>query len=196
MTTEVQRLANRRNASKSTGPRTANGKDRSSKNALKHGLTAKGVILPGEDRNELAALIDQMKEEFCPQGPAQIELITRATFLMWRLRRVPMFEAALFDWTSRTSNISRPNQNSLETELHDKSDDTGLVIRNILCNDLLNKLNRYELALAKQLRFVMGHFEVMRRNEKINFIASLATHDAESTRKAHGITRSQMRKVD
>ena len=107
-----------------------------------------------------------------------------------------MFEAALFDWTSRTSNISRPNQNSLETELHDKSDDTGLVIRNILCNDLLNKLNRYELALARQLRFVMSHFEVMRRNEQINFLASLSTHDAESTRKAQDITRSQMRKVD
>jgi len=196
MTTEVQRLANQRNASKSTGPRTANGKDRSSKNALKHGLTAQGVILPSEDRNELAALLEQMKMEFCPRGPAQIELITRATFLMWRLRRVPVFEAALFDWTSRTSNISRPNQNSLETELHDKSDDAGLVIKNILCNDLLNRLNRYELALARQLRFVMNHFEVMRRNEQASLIVSLSTHDAESTRKAQDITRSQMRKVD
>ena len=49
MTTEKQLRANRKNAKKSTGPNTPEGKARSSKNALKHGLLARDAVLPGED---------------------------------------------------------------------------------------------------------------------------------------------------
>ena len=49
MSTEKQIAANRRNAARSTGPRTQSGKARSRFNALKHGCRAKLPILPGED---------------------------------------------------------------------------------------------------------------------------------------------------
>ena len=49
MTTNAQMKANRKNAKKSTGPRTEEGKSRSAKNALKHGLLARDIVLPGED---------------------------------------------------------------------------------------------------------------------------------------------------
>ena len=49
MTTDAQNEANRRNAKKSTGPRSQAGKAVASQNALKHGLTAKRVIIPGEE---------------------------------------------------------------------------------------------------------------------------------------------------
>ena len=49
MTTNAQIKANRNNARKSTGPRTDEGKTRSAKNALKHGLLGRDTVLPGED---------------------------------------------------------------------------------------------------------------------------------------------------
>jgi hypothetical protein len=50
---EAKLAANRRNAQKSTGPRTPEGKDRSRLNALDHGCCAKTLILPGEEPEEL-----------------------------------------------------------------------------------------------------------------------------------------------
>jgi hypothetical protein len=49
MATPAQIAANRANAQKSTGPRTAEGKAASRLNALKHGLDAESLIIPGED---------------------------------------------------------------------------------------------------------------------------------------------------
>lgn len=50
MITEEQTLANRRNSQASTGPKTAEGKPRSSLNAVKHDLRAKTKLLPGEQQ--------------------------------------------------------------------------------------------------------------------------------------------------
>ena len=49
MSSTAQAIANIENAQRSTGPRTEAGKAASSHNALKHGLTAQTVLLPGED---------------------------------------------------------------------------------------------------------------------------------------------------
>ena len=58
--------ANRRNAQKSTGPRTAAGKDRARFNAVKHGMRAKTVILPGEDPDALQARLDAWTNDLQP----------------------------------------------------------------------------------------------------------------------------------
>ncbi len=51
---DKQLAANQRNAKLSTGPKTAEGKEAVKYNALKHGLLAKEVLLPGEDATPLA----------------------------------------------------------------------------------------------------------------------------------------------
>ena len=56
MTSQKQIAANRRNAAKSTGPKTAEGKQVTRLNALKHGLQAEHVVIPGEDPEEFEAL--------------------------------------------------------------------------------------------------------------------------------------------
>jgi hypothetical protein len=56
MSSPAQILANRANAQESTGPRSAEGKAASRFNALKHGLDARSIVLPGEDPEEYAAL--------------------------------------------------------------------------------------------------------------------------------------------
>src|SRR5438045_1517954 len=77
--------ANRANALKSTGPRTAEGKTRSSMNALKHGLRARTLILPGEDPGEFAAIGQAVAEQ--PGESAEAMMLNQLTELQWKLRR-------------------------------------------------------------------------------------------------------------
>ena len=80
--------ANRLNAQKSTGPRTAEGKGRSSQNALKHGLCSGAAVLPGECAEAFDAFGRELDEELRPRGSAQRVLFEQIHNLAWKLRRV------------------------------------------------------------------------------------------------------------
>src|SRR2546421_9044251 len=71
-----------------TGPRTPEGKARSSMNALKHGLTAKTPLIPGEDADEFRQFVWDMVQDLEPEGPVQAELAQRVAVLMWKRRRI------------------------------------------------------------------------------------------------------------
>ena len=73
---------------KSTGPRTPEGKAASSMNALKHGLTAKTPLLPGEDPQEYRDFVWSMILDLRPVGPVQAELAQRVGVLMWKRKRL------------------------------------------------------------------------------------------------------------
>jgi len=87
---------NRANALLSTGPRTDAGKQRSSLNALRHGLTAASPVLPSEDR---AAFEDHRRRFFVEYQPAtatESQLVQELVDTSWRLNRIPLLEADLF----------------------------------------------------------------------------------------------------
>src|SRR5262245_32419730 len=90
--------ANRSNALNGTGPRTAEGKARSSRNALTHGLTAQEIVIPGEDVADYRLFEQQLIDDLQPNGSRELELITRLAATHWRLCRIPRFEAALMAW--------------------------------------------------------------------------------------------------
>ena len=92
MATETQIAANRRNALKSTGPRTPEGKARVSQNALKHGLLSRHVLIAGEDAAELGALREGMVAELAPEGALEWLLADRVVAAAWRLRRATRLE--------------------------------------------------------------------------------------------------------
>src|SRR4051812_10900274 len=94
-TADARTLANRKNALKSTGPRTPEGKRRSSMNALKHGLTATTVLLPGEDREAYDARLDAWTDDLRPVGAAQVVAVERAVRATWRLDRCALAESAM-----------------------------------------------------------------------------------------------------
>ncbi len=77
---------------RATGPRTLDGKLASSRNALKHGLTARG-LLPDECAAEFDAFAKAMRAELGPVGPIEGFLADRIVMTSWRLRRVPRVEA-------------------------------------------------------------------------------------------------------
>jgi hypothetical protein len=71
-----------------TGPRTVEGKAKSSMNALKHGLAARTPLIPGEDEEEFKEFVWDVVEDLRPQGPVQAELAQRVAVLMWKRRRL------------------------------------------------------------------------------------------------------------
>jgi len=95
MTCSPARLAaNRANALKSTGPRTAAGKERSRANAVKHGLTGEGVAIPTEDVAVVAGRFEALREELAPRTVLGGILVKRAAMLSVRLDRSERREAA------------------------------------------------------------------------------------------------------
>ena len=96
MTSLKQIEANRRNAQNSTGPRSEEGKQRSSRNAVRHGLTAETVIVPLEDAEDYEAFEEAVAASFDPETAVERELILRLASLLWRLRRATSIETALF----------------------------------------------------------------------------------------------------
>src|SRR5262245_33939099 len=97
MTSLKQIEANRRNALKSTGPRSPEGKQRASRNALRHGLTAETVLEPLEDPEDYKLFEEAIAAEYDGESAVERELVLRLASLLWRLRRATSIEAALFE---------------------------------------------------------------------------------------------------
>ncbi len=87
--------ANRANALLSTGPRSAAGKQRSSLNAVRHGLTAASPILPSEDPAAYQHHCRQFLHEYQPATPTESHLTQELADTAWRLIRIPLLEAEL-----------------------------------------------------------------------------------------------------
>jgi hypothetical protein len=97
MTSFRQIEANRRNARKSTGPKTEAGKQRSRCNAVRHGLTAETVIGLLEDADDYKAFEAAVIADYDAQSAVQRELVLRLASLLWRLRRATTMETGLFE---------------------------------------------------------------------------------------------------
>src|SRR5580692_9093229 len=92
--TPVDRTAtNRANSRHSTGPRTPAGKQRSSLNALRHGLTAASAVLPSEDQAAYDAHRRGFFDEYQPATPTETQLVQELADTSWRLNRIPLLEA-------------------------------------------------------------------------------------------------------
>ncbi len=96
MVSEKQLEANRRNAQKSTGPKTAEGKSNSSRNNLRHGLTGHISLLPTEDREAHDAFCNELIESFNPETPMEHQLANSIAEDSWRLNRACAIENNMF----------------------------------------------------------------------------------------------------
>jgi hypothetical protein len=88
--------ANRANALRSTGPRTAAGKQRSSLNALTHGFTSRTPVLATEDPAAYQHHCRQFFDEYKPATPTESHLTQQLADTAWRLNRIPLLESDLF----------------------------------------------------------------------------------------------------
>ena len=90
---QAQVEASRNNGARSKGPATPEGKAASCHNAAKHGLRAQGfALLPDEDADAFAALLDRLVAEHDPQGAVEEALVEGLALALWRMRRVEALE--------------------------------------------------------------------------------------------------------
>ena len=94
---DLKAEASRENGAKSQGPRTEEGKQRSSINALKSGLYSKKRFIGGEREDEFQALLGAFIEHYEPEGPVEMILVDRMAVARWRTFRVERAEASAID---------------------------------------------------------------------------------------------------
>lgn len=163
-TSEKRLAANRANSTKSTGPRTPEGKQRSSLNAVAHGLTAQTAVLPGEDPDQLEALSTSLMKQLRPRGVVQRIIAERIVSLAWKLRR-----AARAEEDVALEMRKRPGYDRLGRNLN-RADGPRMLAESIRWNGerrlgeyydtRLTRLTEYELKLDAALR--AGVRELMR----------------------------------
>ena len=103
MATSKQTAANRQNAQKSTGPRSAEGKAASRFNALKTGIDAQAQVIPGEDPEQLEDLVAAYQERFSTATPERRLLVDTLVNCEWLLRRLSRGEAELWQYEAEST---------------------------------------------------------------------------------------------
>ncbi len=179
MATERQIAANRLNAQRSTGPKTPEGKAVASRNPVTHGLTSHSGLLPGETLEDFSDLRARVLAELAPDSAIEIELAERIASLLWRLRRVPAFEAALLAWTHACKEEASLFAADEPRLTHSAATPTGPVppaVHDILAfgrsldgflkGGVGGRLSRYENALQRQLSAMMLELRRMQERRK------------------------------
>jgi len=96
--TSIKRInANRENAKKSTGPKTASGKFRSCRNALKHGLESRKHLIIGEDVKEFQEMKDSYIKMLEPSNILEVEDCMQIIAMSWKIRRLSVVETGLYN---------------------------------------------------------------------------------------------------
>jgi hypothetical protein len=95
MSTPNRAEINRENAQQSTGPKTIEGKQKSSLNALRHGLTAQIAVMPTEDLQAYQSHLKSFADEFNPSGAVEAHLVQVLADTSWRQNRVAALETNL-----------------------------------------------------------------------------------------------------
>jgi len=146
MSSQSQIDANRINAQKSTGPRTPEGKARSRRNGLLHGLTAKTCMLDGEDPEGLTDLEDAIREKYDPQDTEEDFLVERMAKARCRYNRIMPLEAAIFN--IRLTVDQAPKE--VVAALSQEGQRAWAYLRDANGGNALSKLSRYETALLRE----------------------------------------------
>jgi hypothetical protein len=146
MATQEQIDANRRNSQKSTGPKTPEGKARSRRNGLQHGLTAKTCMLEGEDPEDLLDLLAEIREKFDPQDTDEDFLTERMANARFKYYRIMPIEAAIYNLRLAVDKAPEP----LMAAQGASCQRAWAYMRDANGGNGLTKLARYETALLRE----------------------------------------------
>ncbi len=199
MSSKAQVKANKKNAKKSTGPRTAQGKATVSQNAVKHGLFAAEPVIFDEDQAEFDFHREQMLAEWAPVGYMETILAERIVSLSWRLRRAERMQSQAIEVKYQRDIISPLARLDHKMDLqleglwpHDMGPhDERLAIVNIAIKDFANykvlgQLMLYERRIENSLYRTMNKLKKLQTARKVE---DAAAKQARVLREAARIAR-------
>ena len=93
--TPAKAAANKRNAARSTGPKSEPGKRFASRNAVTHGIYAPGILLPGESKKEFDQLWNEKVSSYCPVGSAEFHRVESLVWHELREKRLRLAETGV-----------------------------------------------------------------------------------------------------
>lgn len=161
-----QLAANRRNALKSTGPRTVEGKKRVARNALKHGAYADEVVLSTENRHHYRDLHRVLVDEFRPASPTEHQLVQDLANYRWRLARTLSAETGRFNHLLEKQRDSLARYyRTVGTNMDDidPADFELRVLGDAANQPSLHRLNAVESRLYRQYLRALQHLINLRR---------------------------------
>jgi hypothetical protein len=160
-----QLAANRKNARRCTGPKTPQGKARSSHNACKHGLLSRDTVLPQENPREFNALLDSFRFSFSPTDDFQEVLVAQMATAEWRLRRVTRIEkgliAARLNDLRQDRALALPDPPPAEQEYLEFTTLLGQTFSRDCTTDSFCKLLRYESALRRAFYCALHELQIL-----------------------------------
>jgi hypothetical protein len=158
--TEAQLHANRRNAEKSTGPRTNEGKHRARLNGLRHGLTGQTVVMPHEDRQAFDRHTAQILESLQPKTDRERDLVHAIANDQWRLHRAGAIEHNIFALGAQTHPV--------KIEGADRSANAALTQAQTFLDDAkqLNLLTLYESRINRTLQRNFNELHALQTDRK------------------------------
>ena len=131
--------ANRRNAEKSTGPRSEAGKSRSAQNARQHGYTADVIVLSVEDKDIFNRMHQDLTDQYQPITVTEEQFLLEMTWARWRTHRI---------WNAESMHLERALENACVTQMPEPVNASGIAIGDEI--DKLDKFARYEGRLTRQ----------------------------------------------
>ena len=161
MASAAQIAANRRNAQKSTGPRTDAGKTIVAQNGIRHGFTARQDVIGSEDQVQFDRHRERMLRALAPVGPVEVELAERIISLSWRLRRAGRFQNEAIDALNTPKPLERLTQSLLDRQRRSgpgdaEANEADLALGRMLVKDfgndrVLDRLLMYERRIENSL---------------------------------------------
>ena len=152
MATQKQIIANRQNATHSTGPKTEEGKVVITHNALKHGIFSKQVVLKSESKKDFDLLKMEFYDHFRPQGFLEQLFCDRALAAAWRLSRITQMESMLINASTQASFFDKEITEVLSGYQGDK----------------LTLLSRYESSLERVFFRALGEIKSLQTTRACN----------------------------
>jgi hypothetical protein len=143
--------ANRANAAHSTGPTTPEGKARSAKNALRHGLLAKQILIGKESAENFQALFDILVDRFAPVDDFELGMIEELASSYWRLRRAWYLETEILE----SSMEKQPPRGQIAR--------MAAAFGELAADNRLNLLHRYEGRLHRMYQRTLHNLMLLRQ---------------------------------
>jgi hypothetical protein len=159
MSTQRKINSARANGAKSHGPITGQGRKTSSMNALKHGLTAKTVVLSNENDDEYNGLLESYVQELQPTGPVEMDLVVEMANAKWRQRRLHNMETELFERQME----DQKEMIDADYKSYDAVLEQTYAFRTLAHSVPLQMLNRMETRLERTYSRALNNFLRLRR---------------------------------